>query len=72
MQQIRLNKFIEDVVAKSGRAPHKQKAIIRSLKARLVANEALMDAAFAFCGECSKALLYTKQSHSTASITNPE
>jgi hypothetical protein len=52
-----LAKLIEDVASKSGEKPHKQLAAIRQLKARLVANEALMDRAFSYCAEISKAIL---------------
>lgn len=52
-----LERLIEEVVSKSGKAPHKQRGMTRSLKARLCHDQSLMDAAFNYCASISNNLL---------------
>eukprot|EP00929_Paragymnodinium_shiwhaense_P063871 TRINITY_DN31960_c0_g3_i1.p1 TRINITY_DN31960_c0_g3~~TRINITY_DN31960_c0_g3_i1.p1 ORF type:complete len:3687 (+),score=983.36 TRINITY_DN31960_c0_g3_i1:94-11154(+) len=55
--QNNLDRLIEDVASKTTRSVHKQREVVRSLKARLTADDATMDSAFALCADCSKVLL---------------
>ena len=56
LSQSELEKLIEEVVSKSGKA-YKQKALQRALLARLVADQAFTDAALQYCQSISNTLL---------------
>jgi len=57
ISQSDLDKLIEEVAIKSGKAPHKQRGMVRTLRARLCADPAYMDAAFSYCASISNMLL---------------
>eukprot|EP00931_Biecheleriopsis_adriatica_P003876 TRINITY_DN105632_c0_g1_i1.p1 TRINITY_DN105632_c0_g1~~TRINITY_DN105632_c0_g1_i1.p1 ORF type:complete len:3685 (-),score=854.42 TRINITY_DN105632_c0_g1_i1:104-9952(-) len=75
LSQPNLEKLVDEVVSKSGKAPHKQKALLRAIKARLVADQAMTDAAFAYAQNISNTLLtgdYIKESLEIRGTPQPE
>jgi hypothetical protein len=52
-----LEQLIDEVVKRTGKSPDKQHKMERSLKSRLVADEAMVAAAFGYCSSVSNALL---------------
>jgi len=63
-----LDKLIQDVVSNCGKAAYKFPKIVRALKARLTADETMMDNAFSYCASISNALLHGEHVGQTLEI----